>query len=143
MARKRKKKKARKPREKLRKGLDVFMDWVKKQKPKDLGEIALMIGLAYAGYDAFHTWKGALWGPVSLKLAQTQGGTPPVAQAAGVGGLAVLGLALGVDKQGGYKTPPIGPQKEFILTFGESCPEGYSLLTTAFGFNYCVRTKKS
>ena len=138
-----KKKRKKKGRLKAKKILESFIDWIKKQKPQDLAELAIMGGLAYAGYEAFHTWKGALWGPVSFKLAQTQGGTPPVAQSVGVGGLAVLGLALGADEQGGYKTPPIGPQKEFILTFGEACPEGYSLLTTAFGFNYCVRTKRS
>ena len=56
---------------------------------KDIQEIALNAGLAFAGYEAFHNWKGALLGPVSLKLATTQGGTPPVAQITGVAGLSL------------------------------------------------------
>ena len=86
------KKRKKKPRQKLKKGLDVIMDWIQKQKPKDLVDAALNVGLAYAGYETFKDWKGALLGPVSLKLAQTSGGTPPVAQIAGVAGLSLIGV---------------------------------------------------
>lgn len=51
------------------------------------------IGLAYLGYEAFHTWKGALIGPIAYKLATTQGGTPPVSQISGLAILGILGVA--------------------------------------------------
>lgn len=53
----------------------------------------LLIGLALAGVEAFGDWKGALLGPIGLKLAMTQGGTPPIAQIAGVTALGILGAA--------------------------------------------------
>ena len=74
----------------------MFMDWVKKQNPKDLAEVALMGALAYAGYQTFKDWRGALLGPVSLKLATTTGGTPPAAQIAGITGLGMLGVSAAV-----------------------------------------------
>ena len=67
---------------------------VDKLTAKDLIDISLNVGLAYAGYQVFKDWKGALFGPISLKLAQVEGGTPPVAQSAGLAGLVTLGVAL-------------------------------------------------
>ena len=121
-------------------------------KPQDLAEVGIMLGLAYAGYEAFKDWKGLLVGPIGLKLAMAPGGTWHVSQIAGVGMLASLGVALSpVDAEGkvmlggipGIETRPIGPQEELIMTFGKACPEGYSQLTQAFGIRWCVRTKKS
>lgn len=91
----RKKKRKKKPRVKIEKGLDKIMDWLKNQKPKDLAEVALMGGLAVAGYEAFKDWRGALLGPVSLNLATAPAGTPPVSQIAGLAGLSILGVACG------------------------------------------------
>jgi len=78
---------------------------------KDIQEATLNIALAIAGYEAFHNWKGSLLGPVSLKLATTQGGTPPVAQITGVAGLSLLGLALITPYEGPLEpiAPPIIP----------------------------------
>ena len=59
---------------------------------KDIQEAVLNIALAYAGYETFNDWRGGLLGPVSLKLAETSGGTPPVAQIAGVAGLSIIGV---------------------------------------------------
>jgi len=98
-----------------------------------------MGSLAIAGYEKFKTLHGALWGPVSYKLATAPGGTPPVAQVAGVASLAVLGLCLGADAEGGYQLAPVGPNEEFTMTFGKPCPEGYYCVGNFFGFNYCVR----
>lgn len=95
---KKKKKKVKKPREKLEKGLDKIIEWLKKQNPKDLAELTLMGGLAYAGYQVTKDWKGTLIGPIGLKLAQTDG-IP--SQIAGLTTLAVLGLC----SFPGFKTP--------------------------------------
>ena len=63
---------------------------------KDISDALLNVGLAYAGYEVLinregkRNWKSTLFGPVSLKLAQS----PNVAAGtAGVLGLATLGLA--------------------------------------------------
>jgi len=96
MARKKKKLK------KIKRRLEPFLDRVGKHiakiaentSLKDIQDIILNLGLAYAGYEALRDWKGAVLGPVSLKLAQTQGGTPPIAQIAGVAGLSLIGVAL-------------------------------------------------
>lgn len=157
---KKKKKKARKPRELAKKGLDVFMDWLKKQKPKDLAELALMGGLAYAGYERWKHWKGAIIGPVSLKLALAPGGTWHVSQLAGLAGLVNIGCALDVNIPGliegsvleatewpaeviaeklGYKLEI--DQK--IVGVMDSCPEG---MTQVYGiwpfFKVCARARK-
>ena len=90
------------PRQKVQKGLDVFKDWLKTQKPKDLVDAALNISLAYASYQHFttedeegrihHNPLNALFGPISLKLAMTDG---IVSQGAGVAGLLALGVSMG------------------------------------------------
>jgi len=92
-----------KPRERVKKGFDTLLEWVKTQNPKDLAELALMGGLAYLGYERFKDWKGALVGPISLKLALTPGGMGvPVSQVAGLSGLLLLGAAV----SGGAGIPP-------------------------------------
>lgn len=58
-----------------------------------LGELAAYTGVALIGYEAFQDWKGAVFGLVSLKLASSPGGTPPVSQVSGLIGLASLGVA--------------------------------------------------
>jgi len=60
---------------------------------KDVEELLLNAGLAYAGYQLYKDWKGLLHGPIALRLARTWGGTPPISQIAGVAGLLTLGLA--------------------------------------------------
>jgi len=93
-----KKKKAKKVRKSFKFNLERIARHIGKiidnSNVKDVQEIALNIALAYAGYEALGDWKGALLGPISLKLAQTTGGTPPVAQITGVAGLSLIGLAL-------------------------------------------------
>ena len=140
---KKKKKTLKKPREKLKKGLDVIMDWIQKQDPKDLAELGIYVSLAIVSYDKLRprAAQNALWGPIALKLATTAGGVGSPSQIAGIAGLGVLGLAAGAGPEGGYEAP-VGPQKELVITFGQPCPEGYSLMSSSFGFNYCVRTKK-
>jgi len=56
-------------------------------------DFAAYLGVAAIGYDVFKDWKGAVFGMVSLKLATSAGGMPPVAQVSGLAGLAALGLA--------------------------------------------------
>lgn len=132
---KKSKKKLQKGRQKLKKGLHVFKDWLQKQNPKDLAEVAIMVGLAYAGYETFKDWRGALLGPVSLKLAQTSGGTLSPSQIAGIAGLSLLGVAIagGERFEQTYKVltgepvfrgvlPQEGPNGEPI------CPPGYKLV---------------
>lgn len=58
-----------------------------------LGELAAYVGVGLLGYETFNDWKGALFGLVSLKLASSPGGTPPVSQVSGLIGLASLGIA--------------------------------------------------
>lgn len=59
---------------------------------KDVEELFLNVGLAIVGVEVFKGWKGALYGPIALRLARTDGGSPPIAQIAGVAGLLTLGL---------------------------------------------------
>ena len=73
--------------------------FAEKIKPHEWTDLAINIGLAYAGYDATKSWQGALLGPVSLKLAQAPGGTPPISQITGVAGLVMLGIAISVPGQ--------------------------------------------
>ena len=65
-------------------------------RAQDLVNAFLNIGLAYAGYEIFRDWKGALLGPISLKLATSNN---LAAGTAGVVGLASLGLAAGAGKK--------------------------------------------
>lgn len=76
-------------------------------KENDLMDLCLNAGLAYAGYETFKDWKGLLFGPISLKLATTSGGgTPPVAQIAGVAGLLSLGLSFAAPTLSEWVTNP-------------------------------------
>jgi len=72
---------------------------------KDLQEIAINAGLAYASIVHLRSFDengnpvynplNALFGPISLKLALTDG---IVSQAAGVAGLAILGASMGAGE---------------------------------------------
>lgn len=62
-----------------------------KIQPSQWVDVVLNLGLAYAGYEAFHDWRAGLLGPVSLKLAQSPN---IVAGTSGVIGLVALGVAL-------------------------------------------------
>lgn len=53
----------------------------------------LDLGLALAGIQTFRNWKGALIGPIGIRLATSPGGTPPIGQMAGLAMLAYLGVA--------------------------------------------------
>ena len=116
---------------------------------KDIQEIALNAGLAYAGYERFKDWKGALLGPVSLKLATAPGGTPPVSQMAGIAGLSILGLAYAQDLFGVIKEQlqelPWMPEQQlklegklpegsYPIAPQRSCPTDYHKET--FGYRY-------
>lgn len=155
-----KKKQKKKPRKLAEKGLEAFMDWLKKQKPKDLAELALMGGLAYAGYERWHHWKGAIIGPVSLKLALAPGGTWHVSQVAGLAGLVNIGCALDVNIPGllegsildamampaeviaeklGYK---VKIDQKIVGVF-DSCPEGMEQVYGMWPFfKVCARIRE-
>ena len=93
---------------------------------KDVIEAALMGGLAYLAYQEFG-WQGALIGPVSLKLATTPGGVGfPLSQAAGLIGLAAIGLAM--------QEPP-----EIVSPIEGECPEGYKLSHNLMYGWHCVK----
>lgn len=102
MVGKTKRKKKKKPRRHFkfnleRMGLHIGK-MVDKTSLKELGELVLNIGLAYAGVEAFKVgdkrqWQHALIGPIGLKLATAPAGTPPVAQTAGLAILASLGFS--------------------------------------------------
>jgi len=86
------KKTKKKPRKVVEKALAKLVESFK-ENPDKWFDVGLNAALAYAGYEAFKDWRGALLGPVSLKLAQAGGGTPPISQIAGVAGLAFLGVS--------------------------------------------------
>ena len=141
-----KKKRKNKGRLKAEKVVEQFIDWIKKQNPKDLAELALMGGLAYAGYEAFKDWKGALLGPVSYKLATAPGGTPPVAQITGVAGLTTLGLALSSEFIGDMIRPAFSladvwaPDRDVkAIPPWDKCPDGY--IHTGHGVFWKICTK--
>ena len=115
---KRPKKPKKTPRQKVQKGLDVFKEWISNQKPKDLADVGLILGLAAVGYQKLG-WKGALWGPISLKLATSPGGTPPFAQMSGVAGLGIMGLAMSGDMEEGLKES--FERLKGIFEVGENC----------------------
>lgn len=56
----------------------------------DFIDVFLYGGLAYLGTEVVHDWRGALIGPIGLKLAQSQN---EISGLAGLGILATLGLA--------------------------------------------------
>lgn len=67
---------------------ELFRELLK--NPEKLAEAAVMAGLAYLGWErSGRSWAGALWGPVSLKMAEADN---LVSGAAGVAGLAGLGI---------------------------------------------------
>ena len=119
MVRKAKKNKVKKIKKAARRHLKVSLERlaihlgkiVDNSSVKDIQEAGLNVALAFAGYDAFKNWKGALLGPVSLKLATAPGGTPPVSQIAGIAGLSMLGLAMVTPWEGPLEpiAPPIIP----------------------------------
>jgi hypothetical protein len=93
---------------------------------KDWAELALMGGIAYAGYSVGGI-PGLIIGPLGYKLATTMGGTPPVSQIAGLGILGGIGLLA--------LTPPAGmeiTEPEEIITIPGTpfieeiiCPPGW------------------
>jgi len=76
--------------------------------PEAVSEIGLNAALAYAGYQVWKDWKGALFGPIALRLARSPGGTPPVSQMAGVAGLTYLGLCFTGGGFGDFLIDPVG-----------------------------------
>lgn len=58
-------------------------------------ELAIYAGLAYAGYEVFKDWRGALIGPIGLKLA-----TSPSEIAAASGVITLSGLGIGIALTG-------------------------------------------
>ena len=104
---------------------------------KDVADVGLMGALAWLGYERFKDWKGALLGPVSLKLATTPGGgfAVPVSQVAGLAGLLLLGAA--VSGAPG-KPPEEGGGEGFWEKQAQlHCEEGYVLDWNAVHGWYC------
>ena len=87
-------------------------------KASDYAEIAVMAGLAYAGYQAFGDWKGSLFGPIALKLALAPNTAGSVA---GVIGLTTLGLAFAVPYEG-----EIIPPRPSIIPAGDNLSSCYA-----------------
>jgi len=108
------KRKGKKPKESFKeildKGLEAVVDVLKRADVKDIAEVAIYGGLAYAGYQApllgvFPDPIKLMWGPVALKLATTPtyGGeftlgikgveVPVNSQIAGLTMLSLLGFA--------------------------------------------------
>jgi len=99
-------------------------------KISDLLDVLINFGLAWAGVETFRDWKGALVGPIALKLATSMN---IVAGTAGVATLGVLGFAYAAGRgpEEPPQTPSVGP-----FTPGE-CPEGYTLMIRMGGY-HCV-----
>ena len=116
--------------------------------------LALAIG-AVAGY-ATESWEGALTGMIGYKLATTRGGSPPVAQIAGLvtlSGLGLASLAMQYDYLPDIPTPGakdvtvnsqtiqqagIGPMVKPTGTKGNYvCPLGYTLVYLPHGAIMC------
>jgi hypothetical protein len=111
------------------------------------GEIALDAGLAFLGYQVFGNWKGALWGPISLRLARAQN---EAAGISGITGLVSLGLAAAIiDVPAFYEAMknffvgyPIKMDfQNFIKAPAEQVPEREKWLFERFGHlttkDYC------
>ena len=92
-------------------------------------DLAIMGGLAWLGFSKFKSPGGALFGPISYKLALAPGGTPPVAQMTGVAGLTALGLSLAYkpDEAPGWAPgappAPIIPKDTWTLYIDEEGKE--------------------
>lgn len=82
---------------------------VNNSKVADFSALFMNAGLALAGFQVFQSWQGALWGPVSLKLATSEN---LAAGIAGVAGLATLGLASGSAGLQNFIADPWGAIQE-------------------------------
>ena len=80
--------------------------------------LAINVGLAYAGVRVFNDWKGALIGPIALKLAQSDN---LVAGGAGVVMLTGLGFCIGSSGIQHFLQDPMGSWNRDMeaLTSGE------------------------
>lgn len=113
------------------------------QRIPELVDPVIYGGVAYLGWKAFGGVSGALFGPIALKLAQANN---MAAGAAGVAGLATLGIShgVGIDFQGMVtalldpdmviidgelmsKKNVIAPTISGTFPFELKCPEGYEL----------------
>lgn len=71
-----------------------LVEWFQKQNLEQIRETTLDLALAVLGYKAFGDLKGSVLAVISRRLAMTRGGTPPIAQIAGVTGLSIVGAGL-------------------------------------------------
>lgn len=92
-------------------------------------DFILNIGLAYAGYELAQDWRGALVGPVGLKLAESGNAA---SGAAGVAALTALGFASIVTHLKQTVPVIVGPDG------GSSCPQGYLFTVMPDGTQLCV-----
>jgi len=115
-------------------------------KLSDLMNFAINAGLAYAGFKVFDDWKGALIGPIALKLA---GSMNVVAGAAGVIMLTGLGFCIGSSGVQEFIQDPQGSwdrDMEALMSgtpvYNEPTPEGQcangQVLMERQGVRICV-----
>jgi len=154
-----KKKKPKDLKEKARRHLKVNLERiaahiVDNSSVKDVVNAGLNISLAYAGWKAFKTWQGALFGPVALRLAQSPGGTPPISQIAGVAGLAYLGISLTGGGFADFLADPMGSFEDeaelikergghvYVKPVDGVCPAGSIQMSRAGYQNICVDSNR-
>lgn len=139
-----------KPKKKKLKVPSKLITWLQGQKADALKDLVLDVGLAALGVKAFGSVEGALLGPVSLRLARTRGGTPPIAQMTGVAGLVILGVANagnkdrpGVEAHFPAGQPEIGKAlinaKIDPMSNLATCPKGYRKITPYPGLIMCQK----
>jgi hypothetical protein len=121
--------------ESLRGHLGTLLD---NATPKTAVDAAINAGLAYLGFEVFGDWKGALVGPIALKLATADS---EIGAAAGVAALGILGL---LPVAGGvinawkeWVEQLTGRTVEWADTSG-NCPPGYTKYVGHQGV-YCLK----
>jgi len=116
---------------------------------EEVRDTALDLALFAAGWKAFGNPIGSLVGPISLKLAQTEGGLGSPSQIAGVAGLIILGVAFGGNserppEEAFYPVQQPDPSKPMIRATIKGglaiCPEGYVKVNPYPGIVMCQKT---
>ena len=81
-------------------------------KLTDFIEFFIYAGLAYVGAEKLKDWRGALIGPIGLKLATSMN------IVAGTAGIAILGV-LGLASIGSFISPPRRENDQIVIDVGE------------------------
>lgn len=68
--------------------------FIDRLRPADIIDLIALLGISYYGYELTHDARGPIVGAIGYKLATTMGGTPPVAQIAGLSILGAMGLTI-------------------------------------------------